>query len=87
MEPGKESHQEYRNHLEACFCISGTGEIEDARGNIFAIEPGLIYALDKHDRHYLRSGKVEPLVLISVFNPALTGTEVHRFTEEGASSY
>ena len=87
MEPGKESHQEYRNHLEACFCISGTGEIEDAEGNIFAIGPGLIYALDKHDRHYLRSGKDEPLVLLSVFNPALTGTEVHEFTDEGASSY
>ena len=87
MEPGKESHQEYRNHLEACFCLSGRGEIEDADGNIFPIEPGVLYALDKHDRHFLRSGNDEPLVLVSVFNPALTGTEVHKFTEEGASSY
>jgi L-ectoine synthase len=87
MEPGKESHQEYRNHLEACFCISGTGEIEDAEGSVYKIKPGMIYALDRHDRHYLRSDKDEALVLISVFNPALTGTEVHKFTDDGASSY
>lgn len=65
----------------------GPGEIEDAQGRIFPIKPGMLYPLDEHDRHFLDSGKDEPLILISVFNPALTGTEVHKFSEEGASSY
>jgi L-ectoine synthase len=35
-----------------------------------------MYALDKHDRHILR-GKTE-MVMACVFNPPVTGTEVHR---------
>ncbi|MGW4631023.1 ectoine synthase, partial [Streptomyces rubiginosohelvolus] len=33
--------------------------------------PGMIYALDQHDPHYLVASDDEDLHLISVFNPAL----------------
>ena len=52
---GSESLLEYRNHMEACYCIEGSGEVEDMDGTIHAIEPGTMYALDRHDRHILRA--------------------------------
>ncbi|WP_408980515.1 ectoine synthase [Pseudomonas sp. B21-015] len=58
---GTESLLHYRNHLEACYCIGGEGEIEDMEGTIHAIRPGDMYVLDKHDRHYLRGGKFTDL--------------------------
>lgn len=84
---GTESHLEYRNHLEACYCISGAGEIEDAGGTVHPIKPGVIYVLDEHDRHFMRAHSDQDMVLVSVFNPPLTGTEIHNLTEGGASSY
>lgn len=45
----------YKNHLEAVYCISGEGEIEDlATGEVHQIRPGVLYALDKNDKHILR---------------------------------
>jgi L-ectoine synthase len=83
---GTQSLLQYRRHLEACYCISGEGEVEDMQGNVFAVRPGDIYVLDKHDRHYLRGGK-EDLVLVSVFNPPLTGTERHDLNNPDGSAY
>jgi L-ectoine synthase len=78
---------EYRNHLEACYCIAGTGEVEDMAGNVFPIAPGDIYVLDKNDKHYLRGGKNEDLILVSIFNPPLKGTERHRLDGSEGSAY
>ncbi|WP_413993451.1 ectoine synthase [Labrys okinawensis] len=83
---GSESLLEYRNHLEACYCIAGEGEVEDMQGNRFPIRPGDIYVLDEHDKHYLRGGASD-LVLVSVFNPPLKGTERHRLNDAGGSAY
>ncbi|NJO34627.1 MAG: ectoine synthase [Rhodospirillales bacterium] len=83
---GTQSLLQYRQHLEACYCISGEGEVEDMQGNVFSVSPGDIYVLDKHDRHYLRAGK-EDLVLVSVFNPPLHGTERHDLTNPDGSAY
>ena len=75
---GAEMVLEYRNHLEACFCISGQGEVVDlATGAVHPIRPGTIYALDKHDRHVLRCAPGADMRLICCFTPALTGTERH----------
>lgn len=72
----------YQNHLESVYCISGNGEVETlADGKIHKIEPGTIYILDKNDKHLLRGGS-EDMQLACVFNPPLTGTEVHN--KEGA---
>ncbi|MGE8174641.1 ectoine synthase [Pseudomonas fluorescens] len=84
---GTESFLHYRNHLEACYCIAGEGEIEDMEGTVHSIRPGDMYVLDKHDRHYLRGGKFTDLVLVSVFNPPLVGTERHSINNKSASSY
>jgi L-ectoine synthase len=58
------------------FCVAGEGEIETvADGRKYAIRPGVMYALDRHDEHYLRARS--ELKLVCVFNPPLTGREVH----------
>ncbi len=81
-----ESLLEYKNHLEACYCIGGSGEVEDMDGTVYPIKPGNIYVLDKHDKHYLRASKDEDLILVSVFNPALKGTEKHDLRNPSSSS-
>ena len=83
---GTESLLQYRRHLEACYCIAGDGEVEDMAGNVFPVRPGDIYVLDQNDRHYLRGGK-EDLVLVSVFNPPLKGTEKHDLDNPHGSAY
>lgn len=73
---GTATEMEYRNHLEAVYCIEGDGEIETLADNkVYQISPGTIYALDKHDHHILRARK--DLKLVCVFNPPVTGKEVH----------
>jgi L-ectoine synthase len=73
---GTETRIWYKNHLEAVYCIAGEGEIEDlAAGEVHEITPGVMYALNRHDRHLLRA-KSE-MRLVCVFNPPLTGREVH----------
>lgn len=66
----------YKNHLESCFCMSGRGLLTNLEtGDKFTITPGALYALDKHDKHTFQA--LEDTVLICVFNPPLTGREVH----------
>ena len=78
---GTSTRMWYKNHLEAVYCVAGKGEIEDLdTGLKHVIEDGTLYALDKHDRHILHAET--DLRLICVFNPPLTGREVH--DEEGA---
>jgi L-ectoine synthase len=75
---GTETHIWYKHHLEAVYCVEGSGEIElIPSGEKFRIEPGTMYALDKHDRHWLRADPHTDMRLICTFNPALTGLEVH----------
>ncbi|MEX0738595.1 MAG: ectoine synthase [Pseudohongiella sp.] len=71
-----ETHMHYKNHLESVYCISGKGEIKDlGTGKTHAITPGTLYVLDKHDKHILYAH--EELSLACVFNPPVTGREVH----------
>jgi L-ectoine synthase len=84
---GTRSLLEYKRHLEACYCIEGRGEVEDAEGRTFAIEPGVMYALDRHDPHYLVASPEEDLRLVCVFSPALRGDERHNLKGGQASHY
>jgi L-ectoine synthase len=78
---GAELPMHYRDHLESVYCISGLGSIEDLEtGERHLIRPGVLYALDNHDRHVLRVDS--ELTLACVFNPPLHGLEVH--DEDGA---
>jgi len=74
--PGTETTICYANHLEAVYCIEGEGEAETLEdGKVHPIRPGVAYALNRHDRHCLRA-RTE-MRLVCVFNPPLTGREVH----------
>lgn len=85
---GTKSRLQYRRHLEACYCISGRGEVQTADGSVvYPIEPGVLYALDQHDAHFLVAAPTEDLRLISVFNPPLRGDEVHDLDGDGFSHY
>jgi L-ectoine synthase len=73
---GTETRMCYRNHLEAVYCVGGRGSIEVvATGEVFPIADGTVYALDRHDEHILRAET--ELRMVCVFNPPLTGREVH----------
>jgi L-ectoine synthase len=81
LQAGSEHTFEYKNHFESVYCMKGKGSITDlATGETHDIQPGVMYALDKHDRHILRAEEV--LVMACCFNPPVTGTEVHR--EDGS---
>lgn len=73
---GHELHLQYTNHLEAVYCIEGEGEItNEATGETHPIAPGTVYALDKHDKHRVRADR--EMRMVCVFNPPVTGAEVH----------
>ena len=77
LEEGSEHTFEYKNHFESVYCMKGKGSITDlATCETYEIVPGVMYALDKNDRHTLRAD--EELVMACCFNPPVTGNEVHR---------
>lgn len=84
---GTRSRLQYRRHLEACYCLSGAGEIVESDGTVHEIRPGTLYALDRHDAHELRADEGEDLHLVSVFNPPIVGNERHRLDADGYSQY
>jgi L-ectoine synthase len=85
---GTESRLQYREHLEACYCISGRGAVRTADGaRTHILEPGTIYALDQNDAHVLIADPGEDMHLISVFNPPIHGQERHTLTDDGFSHY
>jgi L-ectoine synthase len=75
IKEGTETYIWYANHLEAVYCIEGEGEIEVIGGETYQITPGMLYALDGHEKHYLRARK--QMRMVCVFNPPVTGAEVH----------
>lgn len=79
IKAGTETLIWYKNHVEAVYCIEGEGEIEVVGGETYPISPGMMYALDGHEKHYLRARS--QMRMVCVFNPPLTGGEVH--DEEG----
>lgn len=76
IKAGTETHLWYKNHIEAVYCVGGSGEIEDiATGTIYPITDGTLYLLNNHDEHYLRA--FEDMRMICAFNPPVTGNETH----------
>jgi len=75
IKPGTETLIWYKNHVEAVYCIEGEGEIEVIGGETYPIRPGMMYALDGHEKHLLRARS--RLHMVCVFNPPLSGREVH----------
>ena len=76
MYAGEELAMHYQNHLEAVLVLSGTGPIEDlGPGEVHPLAPGVLYALNAHDRHIVRPET--DILTACVFNPPVTGREVH----------
>ncbi|MCW2348585.1 MULTISPECIES: ectoine synthase [unclassified Sphingobium] len=81
MHAGEELHMHYQNHLEAVLVLKGTGTIEDlGTGITHKLSPGVMYALNDHDRHIVRPET--DILCACTFNPPVTGQEVH--DEHGA---
>lgn len=66
----------YAYHVEAVWLVEGTGTLTDLEtGVVHQLGPGSMYLLDGHERH-----RVEPATemrMLCVFNPPVTGREVH----------
>lgn len=66
----------YKNHMEACYCISGRGTIVDVKsGRRSDVWPGTVYALNENDEHTFQA--IVETTLLCIFNPPLLGREVH----------
>lgn len=87
VKAGTKSLIEYENHLEACYCIAGSGKVIEMDGTEHEIVVGTMYALDHRDPHYLLGGENEDMRLVCMFTPALQGDEHHDFDKEGPSHY
>jgi L-ectoine synthase len=75
IKAGTETLIWYKHHLEAVYCIEGEGEIDVEGDQVYPIRPGTMYALNGHEKHLLRA--VRDMRMVCVFNPPLTGREVH----------
>lgn len=66
----------YKNHKEACMCISGEGILLDlTNGEKKIIKKGITYMVDNNQPHLFTA--LTDVFLVSVFNPPLTGNESH----------
>ncbi|MGH3903586.1 MAG: ectoine synthase [Pseudonocardiaceae bacterium] len=76
LAPGTVNDFWYANHIEAVVCVEGEGELLDKEtGQTYQITPGTMYLLDEHEHHRLRP--ITRMRMICVFNPPVTGQEVH----------
>ena len=79
IKAGTQTYIWYKHHVEAVYCVQGEGEIEVIGGEVYPIQKGTLYALNGHEKHYLRA--TSDMHMVCVFNPPVTGNEVH--DEEG----
>jgi L-ectoine synthase len=76
IKAGTELDLRYRNHFESNLVLAGEGEVTDVdNGLAHDLNPGVMYALDKHDHHVLRART--DMTLVCVFTPPLQGDEKH----------
>ncbi|MCW4355258.1 ectoine synthase [Hoyosella sp. YIM 151337] len=66
----------YQNHVEAVWLVEGRGKLTDLEtGQVYNLVPGSMYLLDKNEKH--RIEVEEQMRMLCVFNPPVTGREVH----------
>lgn len=76
LHAGTETEMCYRNHVEAVYCIEGSGRLVDLdHDEIHPLGPGTLYVLDGHERHRVIADT--DLRMVCVFDPPVTGREVH----------
>ncbi|WP_114905977.1 ectoine synthase [Ornithinimicrobium murale] len=73
---GTETDMWYANHIECVYVYAGTGTLVNREtGEEHALAPGTMYLLDGNEKHTIRA--VEDIRCACVFNPPVTGREVH----------
>lgn len=73
---GTETSMWYANHVEAVYCVGGEGElVNDETGEVHQLRDGTMYLLNGHEHHTVKA-KTD-LRMACVFNPPVTGREVH----------
>lgn len=73
---GTTSTFHYQNHIEAVYCVRGKGTLtNDETGEVHQLRDGTMYLLDGHEKHTVYAE--EELRMACVFNPPVTGREVH----------
>ncbi|MDA1361642.1 ectoine synthase [Glycomyces luteolus] len=73
---GTSTTMRYANHVEAVYVIEGSGKLRDLEtGDVHALTPGTMYLLNGGERHTL--DVEQDLRCVCVFNPPVTGREVH----------
>lgn len=76
LQPGTINDFWYANHIEAVFVTEGEGELYDKDNDVtYQLAPGSIYVLSGNEKHQLRP-KTQ-MKTVCVFNPPVTGREVH----------
>lgn len=81
IETGSISEFHYQYHVEAVWVTEGSGTLTNLEtGQQHPIGPGTMYLLNGHERH--RINCEQQLRMLCVFNPPVTGREVH--DESGA---
>jgi L-ectoine synthase len=76
IEAGSVNEFHYQHHVEAVWVIEGTGTLTDLEtGQQYPLADGTMYLLNNNDRHRVTCD--EQLRMLCVFNPPVTGREVH----------
>ena len=73
---GTSTTMQYANHTEAVYVIEGSGKLHDHEtGESHRLAPGTMYLLNGGEKHTLEIE--QDLRCVCVFNPPVTGREVH----------
>ena len=73
---GTHNEFHYANHIEAVWLVEGKGTLRDLEtGTEYPLSAGSMYLLDGYERHQLICE--EQMRMFCVFNPPVTGREVH----------
>ncbi len=76
IESNSVNEYRYEHHVEAVWVIEGTGTLTDLETGVeYPLAPGTMYLLNGHERHRVTCG--QQLRMLCVFNPPVTGQEVH----------
>ncbi|CAN5638000.1 ectoine synthase [soil metagenome] len=76
IEANSVSEFHYQHHVEAVWVVAGSGTLTNhATGEQHPLLPGTMYLLDGHEPH--RVTCTEQMRMLCVFNPPVTGREVH----------
>ncbi|ABK76021.1 ectoine synthase [Mycolicibacterium smegmatis] len=76
IESNSVNEYRYEHHVEAVWVIEGTGTLTDLETGVeYPLAPGTMYLLNGHERHRVTCD--QQLRMLCVFNPPVTGQEVH----------